>query len=186
MHQDALVRRLKEADPGWPEWKRLIDLVRSLSFSSISDEHLGTYLAAGDRLTFAVPPPILWPAWVPTYVPALFGMKAAEYEWAGGYAAAFDGRYSQAGKVFSCGPPDAELGFPPIPVPADCHPFQCNAKGALFHLDAKLKVRYPDARRGQMSVLDTLEAFTRKNLDEALGGRPWFRAYDGLQADLVD
>jgi hypothetical protein len=198
VEQSDLVARLTAAAPGWPEWAELVELVGTKSLSLIEDECLGSYLTSGandpdtaeeggGRLTFRIPRgEFVWPAWVPAYVPALWGLIAADYSLAGGYAGAFIGHPTEQGYAFAGGVGDEQLGFPILPVPPGCYPFQDNSSGALFHLSADLRVLYPDAQRGRFSVLDSLEAFTRTNVRQALAGRLWFEAYQGLDADILD
>lgn len=194
----TFVSRLTAADPGWPEWARLVELAESLPLSVIEDEYLGSYLtvcpsdpdspdSGPGRLTLAAPREDgFWPGWLPAYVAALSGLKAADYSLSGGYADAFTGEPTKPGYAFAGGVPDEQLGFPVLPVPPECYPFQYNASGALFHITSSLEVLYPDASRGRFVVLDPLEAFTRKNIQQALAERLWFHAYQGLDADIPD
>lgn len=40
--------------------------------------------------------------------------------------------------------------------------------------------------RVRFDVLDTLEEFTQKNIEQALAGKTWFTGYHDLQATLLD
>jgi hypothetical protein len=187
MPQIDLVDRLERTDPGWPEWNQLIDLARSLTLQFVADEYLGNFVTAGSRLTFAVPAEqSTSPAWLPPYVRALVGLKAAEYAVEGGFGDAFTGETTQEGFAFAGHVPDEQLGYPVISVPSACFHFQRNESGALFHVNSRLEILFPDASRCEFRVLDTLEAFTQKNIRMALEGRPWFRAYAQIDADILD
>ncbi len=187
MDKRRLIDNLETADPGWPIWAELIELVESLEFDLEQSPYLGVYLASGSRLVFQVPAGgHRWPEWLPCYVPAVYGMKAADYPAAGGYADSFDGSPTEEGSVFASGGVNADLGFPEVSVPAGVYGFQSNSSGALFHLDTRLRVLYPHVESASLRVLDSLEEFTRKNIRQALENETWFRAYADLDATLMD
>src|SRR5688500_17504080 len=101
MSNRALLKRLKDAHPGWDVWDKLIELVKSLKFERIEDEFLGNFFVSGNRLAFeADQDEVEFPKWMPPYVTALLGMKADYWEMAGGYAQAFDGRTASKGQIF--------------------------------------------------------------------------------------
>src|SRR5216110_3082573 len=91
-----LLNRLADADPGWPVFRELVQRVESLSFSELRHEFLGRFLVATAPLVFAEPPArTRWPDWMPPYVPALYGLQAAEAEMEGGYAKHFHGNLAR-------------------------------------------------------------------------------------------
>src|SRR5262245_60240650 len=97
-----LTDRLSAVNPGWVEWGKLITLVNSLSFEQVESEYLGRFYTSSRPLTFADPAGgRTWPSWLPTYVQALVGMKADDWEMAGGYADSFDNELAVKGAVFS-------------------------------------------------------------------------------------
>ena len=182
-----LIDRLTAANPGWEEWDKLVALVRSLDFERVTTDYMGNFLSAGDRLCFSeLGDDPVWPDWLPSYVPALFGMKADNWEMAGGYADAFCNTPAIKGSVFSPAGNDADLGYPPIDVPNDVYSFQSNASGAIVFVNTNLEVLYPNSDDECFEVLDSLEKFTRKNIRQALQGKPWFDAYRGLKGSLID
>lgn len=187
MNTEQLIDRLTNADPGWPEWKQLLSLVRSLDFESIELEYLGTYHSAGSQLTFSEPlHSITWPDWIPSYVPALLGMKSGMAEEAGGFADSFYGEPAQRGTLFSPAGNDEELGYPLIDVPPNVFPFQMNYCGALFFVNTDRAVLYPCVNDECLKELDTLEQFTRRNIDCALSQNNWYSSYAHLDLDLID
>src|SRR4051794_41000638 len=120
---------------------KLIKLVKSLSFDRITDEHLGTFYASDRPLTFAKPSDRRkWPSWLPAFVPALFGLKADDWEMAGGFADSFRNELAAQGAVFSPAGNDVELGFPLIEVPDGVYTFQSNQSGAMFFINTDLIV----------------------------------------------
>jgi hypothetical protein len=182
-----IIDRLTAANPGWPEWTELITLVMSLSFKKVNDEHLGTFFTSDHPLVFSDPGDrSRWPTWLPTYVPALFGMKADDWEMAGGYADSFGNELAVKGAIFSPAGNDDELGYPLIDVPQDMYTFQSNSSGALFFINKKLEVLYPNSDDECFEKLDTLEEFTKSNIRQALEGAPWFEAYGDLKGSLLD
>jgi hypothetical protein len=184
--KNDLITRLASGDPGWPEWKEFVELVASLEFEYINDEFLGEYFISGNRLTFAVSNDVAWPDWLPKYVPALYSMKADDFDMAGGYVDSFDGSQTKTGGVFAHGGNDVEMGWPLIRVTEEAYPFQMNSSGALFHINRELNILHPDFKEECLKVLDSLETFTQKNIQQALKNETWFRAYDDLDATLVD
>jgi hypothetical protein len=182
-----LVERLTNATPGWTDWRKLIALVKSLDFEQETDEHLGGFFTSTHPLVFSdlVRQPV-WPAWLPAYVPALYGMKADDWEMAGGYADSFSNQLAAKGTIFSPAGNDEELGYPLIDVPKDVYNFQSNSSGALFFINKRLDVLYPNSDDECFKKLDTLETFTRKNIRQVLDGKLWFGAYDGLEGRLLD
>jgi hypothetical protein len=184
-----IVDRLTAANPGWREWGKLVTLVKSLSFEIVSNEYLGTFYVsdAHRRLVFADPArQSPWPTWLPSYVPALFGMKAGDWEMAGGYADSFYNKVAVKGSVFSPAGNDQELGFPIIDVPPDVYCFQSNSSGAQFFVNKNLIVLYPNSQDRCFEILDTLEKFTKKNIRQVLSGASWFKAYADLKGTLLD
>jgi hypothetical protein len=185
MTKRQLIARLRAGDPGWVEYGQPVRLAQSLEFESVDDEFLGAYITAGERLTFALPAKRQkWPRWIPPYVPALLGMKAADCESTGGFAATFDGTRSKPGALFSVLGNDEEQGLPLIKVPRDIYPFQENSSGALFHISSSGDVFYPNADTKTFQRLDALETFTKKNLVQAVKGEPWFDAYPDVTGIL--
>lgn len=187
MDTKMLIDRLKDANPVWDEWNELLAFVKSLKFECIASDYLGNFYVADDRLCFSElgdEPP--WPDWLPSYVPALYGMKADNWEMAGGYAVSFCNQPAKKGAVFSPAGNDADLGYPRIDVPKDVYNFQSNSHGALFFVDKSLRVLYPNSENKRFDELDSLELFTRKNIRQTLNGRPWFEAYSGLKGSMVD
>jgi hypothetical protein len=184
---NLLLDRLTAANPGWREWGKLATLVKSLSFEEIADEYLGSFFTSDHPLTFAHPTDRrAWPDWLPKYVPALFGMKADDWEMAGGYADSYYNELAVKGAVFSPAGNDEELGFPLIDVPPEVYNFQSNSSGALFFINRNLEVLYPNSDDRCFEKLDTLEKFTRKNIKQALAGETWFQAYAGFIGTLLD
>lgn len=182
-----LIDRLTAANPGWDEWDQLLTLVRSLQFGSITSDYMGKFSAAGDRLCFSeLGEAPTWQDWLPSYVPALYGMKADNWETAGGYADSFTNRPARKGSVFSPAGNDVDLGYPLIDVPANVYTFQSNTHGALFFVSQSLRILSPNSDAERFDELDSLEMFTRQNIRQALAGRPWFEAYRGLAGSLLD
>jgi hypothetical protein len=182
-----IVDRLTAANPGWYEWGMLITLVKSLSFDKVSNEYLGTFYVSDQPLVFSDPARRSpWPTWLPNYVPALFGMKADDWEMAGGYADSFCNILAMKGAVFSPAGNDKQLGFPIIDVPPDVYSFQSNSSGAMFFVNKNLVVLYPNSENKCFETLDTLEEFTKKNIRQALSGASWFEAYADLKGTLLD
>ena len=182
-----LLDRLIAANPGWPEWASLDNLVRTLSFDEVGDEFLGEFYSSNRPLVFAEPGiRARWPTWLPNYVPALFGMKADDWEMAGGYADSFCNEPARQGAVFSPAGNDEAMGYPLIDVPADVYYFQSNNSGAQFFLNRKLEMLYLNSEVKRFETMDTLEEFTKKNIRQALAGGPWFAAYTGLKGAMLD
>jgi hypothetical protein len=182
-----LIDRLTVANPGWCEWGNLITLVKSLSFEQVNDEHLGTFYTSDRRLVFSDPAARSpWPDWLPGYVPALFGLKADDWELAGGFADMFCNELAVKGAVFSPAGNDEDLGFPLFDVPPDLYPFQSNSSGGQFFINKDLVMLYPNSVGKCFEMLDTLEEFTKKNIRQALAGVPWFGVYTDLKGTLLD
>lgn len=180
-----LIQRLTVANPGWEEWDVLIDLIEQLDFEYITSEYLGSHYVSEDRLCFAESSESqIWPDWLPAYVQALYGMKADEWEMAGGYACIFDNEPAQKGSVFAAGEDDTQLGYPILEVPSDLYPFQTNAHGAIFFINKSLDIFYPSAETERFMKMDSLDDFTRKNIRQALIAETWFTAYRNLDPDL--
>lgn len=181
-----IVDRLTAGNPGWREWDQLVALVKSLTFESVIDEHLGTFYTSDHPLVFSDPDKQApWPAWLPKYVPALFGLKADDWEMAGGFADSFCNELAVKGAVFSPAGNDEELGYPLINVPKDVYTFQSNNSGALFFINKKLEVLYPNSEEECFEKLETLEEFTKTNIRQALKGATWFEAYE-VDGTLLD
>ena len=179
--------RLIAANPGWDEWDELLSFVKSLKFKCITSDYMGNFYAAGERLCFSeLGQEPTWPDWLPSYVPALYGMKAANWEMAGGYADSFCNQPAKKGAVFSPAGNDAALGYPLIDVPQDVYSFQSNSHGVLFFVSKSLRVLYPNSEDERFDELDTLELFTRKNILQSLKGHPWFDVYSNLKGSLLD
>jgi hypothetical protein len=182
-----IVDRLSVANPGWSEWGNLIALVKSLTFETIEDEHLGTFYSSDYPLVFSDPAKrSSWPSWLPLYVPGLFGMKADDWEMAGGYADSFSNELAVKGAIFSPAGNDEQLGYPLIDVAQDVYYFQSNNSGALFFINKKLEILYPNSDNQCFEKLDVLEGFSRTNIRQALRGAPWFEAYGDLKGSLLD
>lgn len=198
MNQQTWIQSLRAANPGWTEWRELIEFAQSLEMVEFENEYLGAFLTSGSTeqdagdtwpgcLTVKVlPMETQFPAWLPKYVRPLVGLKASEYCMEGGYANAFDGRPSQPGHAFFGPILDAELGHPLIPIPTDCFPFQRNSSGALFHITKKLEILTPDASQGKFLLLDDLETFTKKSIRCVLEGRDWYESYWDRKFDIID
>src|SRR5262245_28411065 len=87
MPKQELLDRLITAHPGWEEYEALICLVKSIPFQRVQIEYVGDFIASGTRLVFsALDANITWPQWLPSYVTALYGMKADDCEMEGGYS----------------------------------------------------------------------------------------------------
>jgi hypothetical protein len=182
-----VIDRLSAANPRWRDWGELITLVKSLTFEEVIDEHLGTFYTSDHPLVFSDPAARNpWPAWLPTYVPALFGMMVDDFGMAGGYADLFCNELAVKGAIFSQAGNDEDLGFPIIDVPPDLYPFQSNSSGAQFFINKHLMILYPNAKGGGFEILDHLEDFTKRNLRQALEGETWFGAYTDLKGALLD
>jgi hypothetical protein len=131
MGNSSLLQRLTRGHPGWDVGDQLISLVKSLDFDYIVCEHLGNFYASGCRLSFSdLRDGVVFPSWLPSYVLALYGMKADYWEMAGGYADSFHGTPARRGGVFSPAGNDQELGFPLFDVPVGVYDFQSNSSGA--------------------------------------------------------
>lgn len=182
-----IIDRLTGANPGWSEWGKLITLIKSLSFEKVIDKHLGTFYTSDRPLVFSDPADRSpWPTWLPKFVPALFGLKAGDWEMAGGYADSFCNELAVKGAVFSPASNDEELGYPVIDVPPDVYYFQSNNSGAQFFINKNLVILYPSSENTRFETLDTLEEFTKKNIRQALAGESWFDAYADLKGVLLD
>jgi hypothetical protein len=189
MINDVLLRRLRNSHPGWDVYDQLLSLVESLDFERIDDETTGTFIASGNRLVFAEhnPRSFDWPDWLPSFVPALYGMKADDYEMAGGFADAFSNVPAKRGSVFNHPYDDQELGYPLIEVPGGTHPFQRNSSGATFFLSQDLQVLYPNSADERFEVLDSLEDFTKTCIKQTLVDAGWFAAYSSsVKGTLMD
>jgi len=182
-----LLERLTTANPGWREWGKLVTLVKTLSFEEVIDEHLGKFYTSDRPFVFSDPSSREpWPTWLPKYVPALFGMKADDWEMAGGYADSFCNEPARKGAVFSPAGNDEDLGFPLIDVPSGVYYFQSNSSGAQFFVNKNLVILYPNSEDRWFETLDTLEEFTKKNIRQALAGELWSAAYTDLKGMLLD
>ena len=187
MSNRALIKRLQSAHPGWKEWDELLALVKKLKFERIEDEFLGNFYVSGGRLTFeAEQDEVEFPDWMPAYVPMLLGMKASDWEMAGGYAQAFDLRTAEKGKIFSPAGNDAALGYPVFDVPKGIYWFQSTPSGGSIFINRKLQILYPDAEERTMAKLDDLPSFTRHSIAQAVAGQPWTAAYGELAGKLLD
>jgi len=186
MDKKALLGKLKDNHPGWTEWDALIALVHTLDLEIEHEEYLGEFLACGVRLCFKDGAEIDWPQWMPSYVQALYGMKADEPMMAGGYASNFRNSPTIRGEVFADGSDDEDMGFPVFDVPAGIYGFQSNSSGALFHIDEALNILAPDSERECMRVIDTLENFTRSCIRQTLADEEWFVLYKNLPGTFMD
>ena len=149
MNTSDLVTRLEAADPGWSEWAQLISSVKRDRFRHVQDEYLGSFFVSPRPLCFKIPEDG-WPAWLPPFATALCGLKATDYEMAGGFAEAFNGEPSRPGALFAQAGNDDALGYPLLPVPADTYPFQTTPGGSLVHLNRSLQLLYPDVDREEI------------------------------------
>ena len=187
MKDASVIDRLAASDPGWEEWTQLISLVNSLDLVFVETDYMGSFYSAGERLSFAQPEqPDSWPDWIPQYVSALYGMKADHWENAGGYAESFDGSHALPGHVFSPAGNDEELGFPMIDVPSNTFAFQSNSNGAMFFVNSSLDVIYPDLNGECFKLADSLEQFTRRNIQQTINGEQWFRIYENRINGTLD
>jgi hypothetical protein len=185
-YKNILIQRLIAANPDWEEWDVLIGLINELEFEYVTSKYLGSHYVSEDRLCFSeVSEEQTWPDWLPAYVPALYGMKADEWEMAGGYASLFDNEPAQKGSAFAPDGLDVQLGYPILDIPNDIYPFQSNVHGASFFISKSLDIFYPSAETEQFVKLDSLEDFTRKNIRQALIAETWFGAYRNLDPDLL-
>ncbi len=181
------VTRLKNANPGWQTWTKLLAPADELDFEFIKNEFLGDYLQSDNRLCFANPNETQWPTWIPSYVTALYGLKADHHEMAGGFAESFYGSMTVKGNVFCEGPSDELLGYPEFDIPDGIYTFQSNSSGALFHLNEDLKVLAPNSEKECLVEMDSLEDFTKRNIEQALKNGNWFSEYEGkLEGTLLD
>ncbi|HLP14461.1 MAG TPA: hypothetical protein VK177_21200 [Flavobacteriales bacterium] len=183
-HKQKLVDRLTHANPGWPEWDKLIALVQSLDFEYVVDEYTGNYFVSGNRLVFKEEnkeEPIDWPGWMPGYVPALYGMNADDYECAGQYATDFDGIETGPETVFDTAGSDES----DMEIPGGTYPFQSNFQGNLFHITEQLEILFPNREENCLSKLDSLEEFTKKNIRAVLEGNQWFSIYNESIGELI-
>jgi hypothetical protein len=185
MNKASLLQRLTTGNPGWEEWNELLALVTSLEFEYVASEYLGNHIVSGSRLTFAAEP-FRFPDWLPSYVPALYGMKAAYWENAGGFAQHFNGSLAESGAIFSPAGNDEEFGYPRIDIPAELYHFQSNASGAQFFINKAQQILYPNAEDHCFTILDPMDEFTRKNIQQAVNGREWFDAYPNLKGVAFD
>jgi hypothetical protein len=179
MKTSNLVSRLEAADPGWSEWAQLIAVVKHEQFTHVQNEYLGSYLVCPRPLCFKITEHS-WPAWIPAFATALCGLKATDYEMAGGFAEAFTGAPSRRGALFAQAGNDDALGYPLLSVPADTYPFQTTSGGSLVHLNRSLEVLYPNVDREALVVFDSLERFAIKNISAVLHGRCWLSAYPAI------
>lgn len=181
---DSLLDRLERTDPGWPVWRDLVALARSLRFEVLENDWLGSFYVAGERLVFKfVPESPLWPAWTPPYVRGLYGLKATNWEWEGGYAGALENQPVQAGYLMDPSGTigDESLGYPLIRLDKPVYAFQANVHGTRFHINQNLDVLYLDSEREKLEVLDSLERFSQRNIEMALENRGWYEAYVGVE-----
>ncbi|TWT39297.1 hypothetical protein [Blastopirellula retiformator] len=182
-----LHERLRDSNPGWAEWHALLQLVESLTFQQINDEYLGTFFAAGDRLCFsALDADRSFPAFVPAYVASLYGLKADEYEMAGGYAIELSHEPAIRGSLFSPLGNDADLGYPEIDPPPGTFPFLTTNTGASLFLTSNLQVVFPDAEKETFATLDDLKTFTRRSIQAAVENRNWTSFYEQQLGNLID
>jgi hypothetical protein len=187
MNKRNLTKRLQAAHPGWKEWDKLLELVKELKFDLVEDEFLGNFLVSGARLTFeADQDEVKFPDWMPAYVPALLGMKADDWDKAGGYAQAFDGRTAEKGKIFSPAGNDEAMGFPVFAAPTGTYWFQSTPGGGSIFINKKLQILFPDADARKMAKLDDLPAFTKNSIARAVANQPWTAAYGELAGKLLD
>ena len=187
MSKRNLTKRLQAAHPGWKQWDELLELVKQLDFERIDDEFLGNHYVSGGRLTFAADQgDVVFPDWMPAYVSALLGMKASEWEMAGGYPQAFDGRTTEKGKIFSPAGNDEAMGFPVFAVPNETYWFQSTPGGGSVFINKKLQILFPDAEDRKMAKLDDLQAFTKKSSAQTVASRPWTAAHGELSGKLLD
>jgi len=186
MNRQIVIERLVAGHPGWEEWDQLIALARTLRFKRVTCNAMGNGYASGRRLCFADAEDVDFPGWLPSYVPALYGMKADAWDAAGGYADSLSGKPARKGGVFSSAGNDELMGYPLLDVPSGLYLFQSNSSGAVFFIDTALQLWYPNADAERFETLDTLEAFTRTNIQQALNGRRWFEAYRGVNHSLID
>ncbi len=128
---EDLIQRLEAADCGWPVYSQLVGHVRSVVWRIESDPYLGSFFVSDQSfISFAHrSAEMVWPSWLPGYVPALAGMKAGDPEIAGGHADQFSGRTTEEGSVFAPGGMDDQLGYPLIAVPDGVYEFQVNSAG---------------------------------------------------------
>jgi len=187
MSKRALLKRLRSAHPAWKEWDALLELVKELEFHRVEDEFLGNFYESGGRLTFAADEgKAAFPDWLPSYVVALLGMKADDWQMAGGYAQAFDGRTASKGRIFSPAGNDEAMGFPVFDVPKETYWFQSTSGGGSIFINKKHHILFPDADERKMTKLDSLDSFTRSSIAQAVAGAPWTAAYPNLAGKLLD
>ncbi len=184
MTKDKLINCLTEANPGWPEWNALLELVVSLDWEPVSIDYLGEFIVSDNRLTFSVPTTI--PDFAPSYVAPLYGMKCGSPEMAGGYAEEFQGAFAQRGSLFSPIGKDVSMGYPEFDPPANAYAFQTNSSGAMFYLLPELTVAAPNADRLEFDEIGSLEAFTRHSIACAIAEEDWYQAYARRNSDLLD
>ena len=185
MDNDPFRRRLAQADPGWPEWAQLQNLLVQHQLEKVECRRTGIHFSS-QRLSFSVlPQEKVFPQWLPPYARALYGLKASSWEYAGGYADAVCSGAVSSNAVFSLAVNDSELGYPLIPPPNDAAYFQTTIGGGVVFLDRGLQMLAPNVETQSVLVFDDLESFTKKHIDSVLTGRPWHFAYNDLD-DLID
>jgi len=187
MPKQRLLDRLRATRPGWGVYDEFVRLVESRDFEHRRASY-GSFLVSGTRLVFSeLKSDVTWPDWLPGYVPALYGMKAGDWKMSGGYAAEFCNRLAEKGSLFSPAGNDEELDYPLIDVPEGVYDFQSNSSSALFFVNTRLEVMYPNSDDECFEVLAALDDFTRENIRQVLAGREWFEAYCGsIKGTLID
>ena len=187
MTKDRLLGRLIAAHPGWAIYDELIQFVEALAFEAVETDYLGNFIISCSQLVFSEADIGVFPSWLPSYVPALRGMKAAHWESTGGFADGFCNCLAERGAVFSPAGNDVELGFPLIDIPEGTYCFQANDSGASFFVNTAQLIIYPNARLRRFQALEALPEFTRICIRQTLNGKPWFEAYsDHIGAGLMD
>ena len=122
---------------------------------------------------------------MPPFVSALYGMKADDWETAGGFADYFTGEHAKKGTLFSHAGNDEECGFPIIEIPDGVFNFQTNSYGNLFFVNLNLQVLYPNNRDECFEILDDLVDFAQANIRQILTGKKWDKAYQNMKGNLL-
>lgn len=186
-HKKDLLTRLQSGNPGWPLYVEMIRMVEGCDIEYVEAKYLGNFFVSGDRLSFSDhDAKIVWPNWLPEYVPALYGMKAGYWEIAGGFAKSFRNEAPTKGAIFSAAGNDEEMGYPLLDAPPGIYDFQSNSSGASFFINRDLEVLYPDRYECRFVVLDSLESFTQNSLRQFLALKNWFDLYEKKVDGLID
>lgn len=90
------------------------------------------------------------------------------------------------GAIFSPAGNDKALGYPLIDVPPGVYAFQSNSSGGRIFMSEDMVMLYPNPSVKCFERLDTLEEFTKKNIQQALAGEKWSDGFNNLKGMLLD